>query len=72
MGHVLGENTNAEGILVGKTKEKRALGRHMRRWQNNMKLAHVNCTDLAQDGEIRLFQHKFVSKVSDDCSTSFW
>jgi hypothetical protein len=32
----MGEMRNAYGILVGKREEKRPLGRHRRRWEDNV------------------------------------
>jgi hypothetical protein len=34
----MGEKTNAYGILLGKPKEKRPLGRQRRRWVDNIKM----------------------------------
>jgi len=57
-GHVasIGEGRGVERILVGKPEEKRPLGRHRRRWEDNIKkdLQEVGCgsmdwIDLAQD-----------------------
>jgi hypothetical protein len=39
-GHIarLGEMRNVYKILVGKPEEKRPLGRHRRRWENNIRM----------------------------------
>jgi hypothetical protein len=34
----MGKTRNAYGILVGKTEEKRSLGRPRRRWVDNIKI----------------------------------
>jgi hypothetical protein len=49
-GHVarLGKMRNAYKILIGKTEGKRPLGRHRRRWDNNIKMDH---TELGCDNE---------------------
>ena len=57
-GHVahMGERINAYGVLVEKPEGKRRLGRHRRRWDDNIKmdLQEVGCggmywIELAQD-----------------------
>jgi hypothetical protein len=57
-GHVagMGEKRNAYMILVGKSEEKRPLGRPRRRWANNFKMGFIKIEwdamdwiDLAQD-----------------------
>jgi hypothetical protein len=57
-GHVarMGENRNADGILVGMPEGKRPLGRPRRRWVDNMKMDlgeigwnGVDWIDMAQD-----------------------
>jgi hypothetical protein len=51
-----GEKGNAYRILVGKPKGKRPLGRHRRRWEDNMRMdlreigwGDMNWIDLAPD-----------------------
>ena len=56
-GHVarMGEGTGVQRVLVGKPEGKRPLGRHRRRWENNIKMdlqevgEGVNWMELAQD-----------------------
>ena len=56
-GHVarMGEGTGVQRVLVGKPEGKRPLGRHRRRWVNNIKMdlqevgEGVNWMELAQD-----------------------
>jgi hypothetical protein len=57
-GHVarIGEKRNAHRVLVGKPEGKRPLGRHRRRWQDNIKMdlreigwGGMDWIDLAQD-----------------------
>ena len=59
-GHVarVGENMGVYRVLVGKPEVKRPLGRHRRRWEDNIKmdLQEVGCgcidrIELAQDRE---------------------
>jgi hypothetical protein len=38
----VGEKRNAYRILIGKLKEKRALGRSRRRWEENIKMDKQN------------------------------
>jgi hypothetical protein len=52
----MGERRSVYTVLVGKPKGKRRLGRHRRRWEDNIKmeLQEVGCdgmdwVDLAQD-----------------------
>ena len=54
----MGERRGVYRVLVGKSEGKRPLGRHRRRWEDNIKmdLQEVGCGDtdwieLAQDGE---------------------
>jgi hypothetical protein len=41
----MGEGRGVYGVLVGKPEEKRTLGRHRRRWKDNitMELQEVGC-----------------------------
>ena len=41
-GHVLcmGKNRGAYRVLVGRPEGKRSLGRHRRRWEDNIKMVH--------------------------------
>jgi hypothetical protein len=52
----MGETRNAYNILVGKSEEKRPLGRRRRRWVDNIKIdlrrigwGSMDWIDLAQD-----------------------
>jgi hypothetical protein len=36
----MGENRNAYRVLVGKPEQKRPLGRHTCRWEDNIKMDH--------------------------------
>jgi hypothetical protein len=52
----MGEKMNAYRILVGRPEGKRPLGRHRRRWEDNIRLdlremgwGGMHWTDLAQD-----------------------
>jgi len=60
VGHVvhMGEGRSVHRVLVGKPEGKRPLGRHRRRWEDNIKMDHQEvgggCGDwmeLAQDRE---------------------